>query len=190
MTSEEKIQLKGALDTAYRDFETLGIKPMLLGHTLLFAYRDHDFVDSPQANIVDLGCFAEDITKEIREKLFAGGHFQSSLQSNVEHSLMYFRYNDRQVELLPLFKFEDIRFLNMVPSVFHVWPANLCDKYGEIEFLGTKYRTVGNIEGWLRTYYGSTWNVKDDNFRWQGAANKCDMSNKISYKMYQDSTKK
>ena len=179
MNEDLKKTLKGALDEAYKVFEDAGIEPMLLGHTLLFAYRDKDFIDSPQVRIIDIGCKAENITPEIRERLFSNGHFSSSLQGNHEHTLMYFRYNDCSVELLPVFKHNDTRYLNMVPHVFHTWPASMLDKYSEIEFLGTKYRTVGDIEGWLKTYYGDGWSVKDDNFRWQSSPTKRDMSDEI-----------
>lgn len=143
---------KELLLTTKKVLDENNIMFFLIFGTLLGAYRDGDFI--PYDSDVDIGLLLEDRYKVL--KLVQTGEFRKygmQFSTNGFRKLNAFTFNGERIDLFFFRKKYDIyKCLS-----FYIDTKHIENGLDEIEFLGTKFRTVRFIEDYLKGCYGEDW---------------------------------
>ena len=177
--------LEQYLIDSYTFLEKLGLKPFLIGSTLLQLARSGEFkyrhVLDKEINI---GCLDEDLTQEIVDRIHVASKYFNCVSDHLrKNTLIFFAQNptrnytsEWEIEpgftlLVPFFKSGTKRVEYMGEGHCLVWPAYHLDKYDKIKFQGHTLRTPHDYQKWLSHYFGDDWKEENLDWHWTQAKN-------------------
>jgi len=181
--------LQEYLIDSYNFLEEIGLKPFLIGSTLLQIARTGKF---EERHILDreinIGCLAENLTKERLSRI----HNRSSYYRTVEDEetrLVFFASPENPHELSPaltatweiepgftllgaFYEEGDNRVEHMGNGNTLSWPKQYLESFEEVEFMGTRFRVPHPCKDWLEHYFGADWITENLKWTWSVAGNR------------------
>lgn len=164
MTEKEKkikfILFKGA------EFMEAAEIPFMLGFgVLLNIIRDGKITTE---NDVDLMCLIEDLDIESENQS------KQTISRYCLGSFCHFdiKYKDEvgPLDIFPLHKMGNIRYICMEKKRNLIWPAYHFDNPDTIKFFGRTWRIPSNPEKWFEIYYGKDWRTPKPDWSWETEA--------------------
>jgi len=168
---------------SYDYLEKLGVKPFLIGSTLLQLIRSGDFIERHQMDReINFGCLAENLTPERLEKIRKDNGYYETITGFALGGILFDKlsrdpnsqepWGRKAFTLLVLFyPTEYKRFEDLGSGRCLSWNKEHLEKFDHIIWKGKRLRVPSNPKDWLSHYFGKDWRKEKLDWHWAKDAN-------------------